>query len=327
MKIKNRIYKKFKIPNKITYLKKTTRISKSILKVSKYDLIKILNFLPTLIKSILRKYSRKTFSLKVKLKMKGVLIVKGSKIFQKNIEEFISRYLINDLEIIPGNQNISFPICDELTMLKIYGEFRNQIFQYYQDNWSMDPILQDCPRLVISYPHTSYELSGGFPEKFHKDYLTELTVHVPIIDINDSMPHTEYIETSHLKPRLIDLFINKKINQSYKNPKKLLCKKGDYIIMDVSGLHRGSLLSKRNPRIMLQYKFVGRAFEKECNLLKAFKEDAKKIIRQTVYSKNHIAQYSKISSKAKSHCLRNDDVKKEDIQAIEIFNLIEGLKK
>ena len=322
----NKFYKQFKIPNNITNIKKIIPKSKLILKIGKYDLIKVCNFLPILIKTILRKYSRKTLSLKVKLKKKGVLRVKGSTIFQKNIEEFISRYLINDLEIIRGNQNIIFPICDELTMLKIYGEFRNQIFQYYQDNWGMDPILRDCPRLVISYPPTSYELSGGYPENFHKDYITAVTVHVPIIEINDSMPHTEYIEASHIKPRLIDLFINKKINQSYKNPKKLFCKKGDYIIMDVAGTHRASMLSKRNPRFMLQYKFVCKAFEKDSKQL--IKELHKKEVRQILYSKNHIAQYSKISSKAKSYCLKRDQVKKEDLQAIEIFNYyIEGLKK
>ena len=135
-------------------IKKAQNKIRSFLKIAKYDLIKIIKSLPFIIYFLSKKISKKNNYDINKLRIKGALIIKGSEKFEKYLEQFINRYSIDTLEIKPGNQNISIPICDELTMLKIYHEFRDHIFQYYQRSWGVIPILQDCPRLIISYPHS-----------------------------------------------------------------------------------------------------------------------------------------------------------------------------
>ena len=109
-------------------IKKAQNKIRSFLKIAKYDLIKIIKSLPFIIYFLSKKISKKNNYDINKLRIKGALIIKGSEKFEKYLEQFINRYSIDTLEIKPGNQNISIPICDELTMLKIYHEFRDHIF-------------------------------------------------------------------------------------------------------------------------------------------------------------------------------------------------------
>ena len=222
------------------------------------------------------------------------------------VAEFCQRYALHELHLKKGPKNLSVPLFDDIAINQIYSIIYKEVSLYYTLMFGCEAFLQDSPRLVITYPeydHKTGEKQNNFPELFHKDYFTEVTVHVPLVNISEQTPYTEYVQKTHMQPRFLDkLYLSNKAKNTY-SPKSMLCDVGNYLIMDVNGVHRGSTTTKTHYRTMIQYKFVAKPFKRETNLLSAFevKKTAEKYKNSIKYTLDNLGNLRVFLDKVKSN--------------------------
>ena len=173
----------------------------------------------------------------------------------KIIDQWMERYKINGENITPSEGNLIIPFFNaEIHDLLTNSQFSELLDKYFDSMYGCKPVLQCLPSLVMTYPSISQdEFKSGahnFPAVWHVDYLSEFTIHMPLLAINSSNTHTMYAvntHTSFLNPPLKGPE-GKKIARSF-------AKKSDVVMIDVDGWHTGRL-EGTSPRIMVQFKFT-----------------------------------------------------------------------
>tara|TARA_B100000795_G_scaffold256358_1_gene228714 strand:+ start:2321 stop:3244 length:924 start_codon:yes stop_codon:yes gene_type:complete len=173
------------------------------------------------------------------------------------IENWIQKYKISNDNFIPCEGNISFPFYNkELHNLLFESEFLDYLNMYYDLVYGKKPVLQQMPTLVVTKPkmnQVNFLLGNhNFPATWHTDYLTEFTIHIPLVDINSETNHTKYLKGSHTN-FLIPPLGAIKVDET--NNINCFAKAGDALFIDVDGWHRGHL-EKGSFRAMIQLKYT-----------------------------------------------------------------------
>lgn len=185
-------------------------------------------------------------------------MVLAENIIDKNIiKNWISKYNIYDENFIACKGNISFPFYNkEFHNIMFNSDFLYYLNKYYDLAYGKKPVMQQMPALVITKPDMNQlDFSFGsdnFPAVWHTDYLTEFTVHIPIVDINSKTNHTKYLNGSHTNffaPPVGAVKVNETNNTN------CFARAGDALFIDVDGWHRGHL-EKGSFRAMIQLKYT-----------------------------------------------------------------------
>ena len=185
-------------------------------------------------------------------------MVLAENIIDKNIiKNWISKYNIHNENFIACKGNISFPFYNkEFHNILFNSDFLDYLNMYYDLVYGKKPVMQQMPSLVITKPDINQlDFSHGndnFPAVWHTDYLTEFTVHIPIVDINSKTNHTKYLNGSHTNffaPPLGAVKVNETNNTN------CFARAGDALFLDVDGWHRGHL-EKGSFRAMIQLKYT-----------------------------------------------------------------------
>jgi len=171
------------------------------------------------------------------------------------IDQWIERYKIDSTKITPSEGNLMIPFFNaEIDKLLTSSKFSELLEKYFYAIYGCKPVLQCIPGLVMTFPSISQgEFKRGthnFPAVWHVDYLSEFTIHMPLLAINSTNTHTMYAVDTHTSifnpprkgPR------GKKIARSFAN-------KSDVVMLDVDGWHTGRL-EGTSARIMVQFKFT-----------------------------------------------------------------------
>ena len=186
----------------------------------------------------------------------GTVLAKNT-IDKSIINNWINRYHIYNDCFIESEGNISFPFYNkEFHDLFFKSDFLGYLNTYYDLLYGKKPVLQTMPTLVITKPDMNQvDFSFGsdnFPAVWHTDYLTEFTVHIPIVDINSETNHTKYLNGSHTNffaPPVGAVKVNETNNTN------CFARAGDALFIDVDGWHRGHL-EKGSFRAMIQLKYT-----------------------------------------------------------------------
>ena len=185
-------------------------------------------------------------------------MISAEKIIDKTIiKTWVEKYNIKNENFIPCKGNISFPFYNkELHNILFNSNFLDYLNKYYDLVYGKKPILQTAPHLIITKPDMNQNdfSTGihGFPAVWHTDYITEFTIHIPIVDINNKTNHTKYLRGSHtnfLTPPVGATSVNE-INNT-----NCFANVGDALFIDVDGWHRGHL-EKNSFRAMIQLKYT-----------------------------------------------------------------------
>ena len=186
----------------------------------------------------------------------GMVLAKNL-INKTTINNWINKYHITIDSFRECDGNISFPFYNkELHNLLFESEFLDYLNMYYDLVYEKKPVLQQMPTLVVTKPKMNQvNFSHGnhnFPATWHTDYLTEFTIHIPIVDINSETNHTKYLKGSHTN-FLIPPIGAIKVDET--NNINCFAKAGDALFIDVDGWHRGHL-QKGSFRAMIQLKYT-----------------------------------------------------------------------
>ena len=186
----------------------------------------------------------------------GIVLAKNT-IDKSVINNWINRYHIFNDFFIESEGNISFPFYNkEFHDLFFKSDFLGYLNTYYDLLHGKKPVLQTMPTLVITKPDMNQgdfsSSNHNFPAVWHTDYLTEFTIHIPLVDINNKTNHTKYILNSHTN-FLIPPVGAIKVDEA--NSVNCFAKAGDALFIDVDGWHRGHL-EKGSFRAMIQLKFT-----------------------------------------------------------------------
>lgn len=207
-----------------------------------------------------KKLHRMLYSLKPENENLSCLIANGffkyeAQIESKVIDDWMARYNIDTDLITPSDGNCIIPFFNhEVFKLLTDSSFSRLLTLYFNAMYGCKPILQCTPSLVMTFPSIEqHEFKAGahnFPANWHSDYVSEFTVHIPLVDITENNSHTLYAENTHTAflNTPPEGPMNKTIVPSF-------AKKGDVVMIDVDGWHTGRLEGV-NPRIMIQFKFT-----------------------------------------------------------------------
>ena len=173
------------------------------------------------------------------------------------INNWAKKYHISDESFIECEGNISFPFYNkEFHDLLFNSDFLDFINAYFDLVHQQRPVLQTMPTLVITKPDTNQgefsSVKHNFPAVWHTDYLTEFTIHIPLVNINDKTNHTKYLLNSHTNffiPPVGATKVNEVDNVN------CFADVGDALFIDVDGWHRGHL-EKGSFRAMIQLKYT-----------------------------------------------------------------------
>ncbi len=186
----------------------------------------------------------------------GMVLAKS--IIDKNtINNWISRYKISNDSFHKCEGNISFPFYNkDFHDLYFNSDFLGYLNSYYESVYGKKPVLQTMPTLVITKPDMNQSdftsSKHNFPAVWHTDYLTEFTIHIPLIEINNKTNHTKYLLKSHTNffPPPVGTTNVNEINNI-----NCFANIGDSLFIDVDGWHRGHL-EKGSFRAMIQLKYT-----------------------------------------------------------------------
>jgi hypothetical protein len=185
-------------------------------------------------------------------------MVVAENIIDKNIiENWISKYNIYNENFVACKGNVFFPFYNkEFHDILFNSNFLDYLNMYYYLVYGKKPVMQQMPTLVITKPDINQlDISHGksnFPAVWHTDYLTEFTIHIPIVDINSKTNHTKYLNGSHTNffaPPIGAVKVNETNNTN------CFARAGDALFIDVDGWHRGHL-EKGSFRAMIQLKYT-----------------------------------------------------------------------
>ena len=185
------------------------------------------------------------------------MVVAENIIDKKIIKNWISKYNIHNDNFVACKGNIFFPFYNkEFHDILFNSNFLDYLNIYYYLVYGKKPVMQQMPSLVITKPDINQlDISHGksnFPAVWHTDYLTEFTIHIPIVDINSKTNHTKYLNGSHTNffaPPVGAVKVNETNNTN------CFARAGDALFIDVDGWHRGHL-EKGSFRAMIQLKYT-----------------------------------------------------------------------
>ena len=158
--------------------------------------------------------------------------------------------------------NYSWPVIDETLHKFLESKSLNKLLDdYFRLAYRGRPVLQIVPNIVITKPSISPEKfvhgKHGFPAVWHTDYPTEFTIHIPLSEIDNSTPHTQYLETTHRMPAsgAARTMTDDEVSVEYAKKIKARCfsSVGDALLMDVTGVHKAQLNNKWRAMIQLKY--------------------------------------------------------------------------
>ena len=185
-------------------------------------------------------------------------MISAKKIIDKTIiENWVEKYNIKNENFIACEGNISFPFYNnDLHNLLFNSDFLDYLNSYYELVYGKKPVLQTMPTLVVTKPdmnQSGFSTSKhNFPAVWHTDYLTEFTIHIPLVNINNKTNHTKYLLKSHTNffPPPVGATKVDEINNI-----NCFADIGDALFIDVDGWHRGHL-EKGSFRAMIQLKYT-----------------------------------------------------------------------
>jgi len=184
----------------------------------------------------------------------GAINYKG--IIDKDIlDRWISEYGLDVSNITPSEGNLAIPFFNEdVLSILTDSKFAVLLDNYFINMYRCHPVLQCIPNLVITYPNIVHEnfdsKTNNFPANWHTDYVSEFTVHLPLISINSSNTHTMYAKNTHTS-----LLGPPRNEQAIRNIFRSFGEKTDALMLDVDGWHQGRLEGS-SPRIMVQFKYT-----------------------------------------------------------------------
>tara|TARA_B100000768_G_C11280829_1_gene378504 strand:+ start:1892 stop:2824 length:933 start_codon:yes stop_codon:yes gene_type:complete len=186
----------------------------------------------------------------------GMVLAKNL-ISKTTINNWTDRYKIYKDSFHECEGNISFPFYNkDFHDLLFNSDFLGYLNTYYDLLYGKKPVLQTMPTLVVTKPDMNQSdfstLNHNFPAVWHTDYITEFTIHIPLVNINNKTNHTKYLLKSHTN-FLIPPVGATKVNEI--NNKNCFADVGDALFIDVDGWHRGHL-EKGSFRAMIQLKYT-----------------------------------------------------------------------
>lgn len=186
----------------------------------------------------------------------GMVLAKNL-ISKTTINNWVNRYHIKSDSFQECEGNISFPFYNkDFHNLLFNSDFLGYLNSYYDLIYGKKPVLQTMPALIITkpemYQHNFSSTNHNFPAVWHTDYLSEFTIHIPLVEINSKTNHTKYLLKSHTN-FLIPPVGTTKVNEI--NNTNCFADIGDTLFIDVDGWHRGHL-EKGSFRAMIQLKYT-----------------------------------------------------------------------
>lgn len=214
------------------------------------------------------------------------------------LDRWITEYGLDVNNITPSEGNLAIPFFNE-DVLNILtdSKFAVLLDDYFMNMYGCHPVLQCIPYLVITYPdivHENFDIkTNNFPANWHTDYLSEFTVHLPLISINSSNTHTMYAKNTHTS-----LFGPPRNERAIRNIFKSFGEKTDALMLDVDGWHQGRLEGS-SPRIMVQFKYT----RGNDLLLHPTEGHSDKALAQIKRTKKNLSNYGVIKQRLKEDYL------------------------
>ena len=170
-------------------------------------------------------------------------------------------YFVNEKWFLDTNSNIALPILQKelLKSIDYDSPILSYVQEYFRAFYRAEPNLQQVPKIIVTNPDIESKnfdaAKHRIPAFFHTDYPSELTVHIPLTDINDKTPRTLYLRGSHVSKsvRPMKKYVNTDHLSSFEHV-ELFAKSRDALIIDVTGVHKAVL--SPNLRIMIQLKYT-----------------------------------------------------------------------
>ena len=188
------------------------------------------------------------------------LLIDGFSIYDSFIDKnilnnIIRKYQLDEQNFKKSYTNVAIPILDDefINYISNHKKINSIVEDFYFSTYGTKAFLQTPPSIVITNP--SFKKSKedySIPHKWHTDYKSEFTFHIPLTDINSDSTKTVYAEKSQ-NILSIDSQSNLNINDYESNIIPLEAKKGSVIFIDVSGAHKAEL---GKFRAMIQFKFT-----------------------------------------------------------------------
>ena len=188
------------------------------------------------------------------------LLIDGFSIYDSFIDKnilnnIIRKYQLDEQNFKKSYTNVAIPILDDefINYISNHKKINSIVEDFYFSAYGTKAFLQTPPAIVITNPsfkNTKEEYK--IPNKWHTDYKSEFTFHIPLTDINSDSTKTVYAEKSQ---NILSIHhqSNLNINDYESNIIPLEAKKGSVIFIDVSGAHKAEL---GKFRAMIQFKFT-----------------------------------------------------------------------
>ena len=172
-----------------------------------------------------------------------------------------NEYFVNAKWFLKTNSNIAIPILQRKFLKSI--DYDSQMFSYVQEYfrafYKAEPYLQQVPKIIVTNPDIEPKdfqaEQHRIPAFFHTDYPSELTIHIPLTEINEKTPRTLYLKGSHLSKaiRPMKKYASTGALSSFEHV-ELFANPRDALMIDVTGVHKAVL--SPNLRIMIQLKYT-----------------------------------------------------------------------
>ena len=188
------------------------------------------------------------------------LLINGFSIFDSLIDKnilnnLIIKYQLDEKNFKKSYTNVTIPILDAefINYISNHKKINSIVEDFYFSTYGTKAFLQIHPAIVITNPSfKNTKEHYNIPNKWHTDYKSEFTFHIPLTDINSDSTKTVYAEKSQ-NILSINPESNLNINDYESNIIPLEAKKGSVIFIDVSGAHKAEL---GKFRAMIQFKFT-----------------------------------------------------------------------
>ncbi len=173
----------------------------------------------------------------------------------KILNNLIDKYQLNKKNFKKSYTNVAIPILDKefIDYMSNHKKINSIIEEFYFSSYGTKPVLQTPPSIVITNPSIKKNKEEyNIPHKWHTDYKSEFTFHIPLMDITSNTTKTVYAEKSQ---NIISVNSQSilKTDDLKSNIIPLEAKKGSIIFIDVSGAHKAEL---GQYRAMIQFKFT-----------------------------------------------------------------------
>ena len=175
---------------------------------------------------------------------------------------YILNHYINIDHIDDGDSfdyNLIIPFFNKKIINKILeSELCENLDKFFKLTTKANFHFQTVPYIVITKPLSDQDTIDGksakIPVNYHTDFPFEITLQVPLLDLDLKSPHTLYFEKTNRSIFFRSTSVYKEEKLSKFKKINLIGKKGDGILIDTQGVHRANVY-KNSIRIMLFIKF------------------------------------------------------------------------